>query len=339
MKIELKKILNIEKVKENFKRYSSSRILVIGDIILDHFIFGDVERISPEAPVPVIEVKKEYFTLGGAGNVTLNIKNMNGNVFLVSSIGKDGNGKILKELIEKEKIEYFLIERDIPTIIKTRVIARTQQIVRIDKEEIKNLNKKEIKNLKEIISEKVKEIESIVVSDYGKGFISKEIMYFLKKFNKRVIVDPKPEHFPFYKNVFCITPNKIEAHLGIGKIKIKNFNDIIRVGEEIIKKLKCENLLITLGKDGMVLYQNNKNIYHIPSVAKDVYDVTGAGDTVCGIFSLCLSVNNDVLISALISNFAAGIVVGKIGTATTNQKEFIDFFEKNYENFYIERIK
>lgn len=339
MKIELKKILDIEKIKENFKKYNSSKILVIGDIILDHFVFGEVERISPEAPVPIVEVKKEYFTLGGCGNVALNIKNMGGNVFLISSIGKDENGKILKDLIEKEKIENFLIERETPTIIKTRVIARTQQVARIDREKIENLNERESRKIKKIIIEKIREFECIVVSDYGKGFITKGLIGFLKKFDKKIIVDPKPKHFSFYKNVFCITPNLNEAITGIGKIHVEKFQDIVKAGLDIIKKLKCKNLIITLGKNGMLVYEDKKNIYHLPAVAKDVFDVTGAGDTVCSIFSLNLSISNDVVESAIISNFAAGIVVGKIGTATTDQKEFTDFFEKNYQNFYIEKIK
>lgn len=339
MRIKIDEILKIEEIEEHFKKFKESKILIIGDVILDHFIFGEVERISPEAPVPVVEVKREYYMIGGSGNVALNIKKMGGNVFLISSIGKDANGKILKKLLKNEKIDNFLIERNLPTILKTRIIARTQQLVRIDREKIMTLNKKEVDRIKRIISEKMEEFDCVVVSDYGKGFITGEIMDFLKKFDKKIIVDPKPDHFSFYKNVFCITPNQTEAHLGIGKIKVNDFKEILETGIEIVKKLNCKNLIITLGKNGMLVFLNGKKIYHIPSVAKDVYDVTGAGDTVCGIFSLCISVNGDVLKSAIISNFAAGIVVGKIGTATTDQKEFIDFFEKNCDNFYIEEIR
>ncbi|MGB9678359.1 MAG: bifunctional heptose 7-phosphate kinase/heptose 1-phosphate adenyltransferase, partial [Candidatus Ratteibacteria bacterium] len=280
MKIRLKEILDVEKIKKNLQKYNSSRILVIGDIILDHFIFGDVERISPEAPVPVIEVKKEFFKLGGCGNVALNIKNMGGIVFLLSSIGKDENGNILKDLIKSEKIENFLIEREIPTIIKTRVIARTQQVARIDREKIESLNAFEFELLKKVISDKVKNFDLIVVSDYGKGFITKKLLDFLKRFDKKIIVDPKPKHFAFYKNVFCITPNQNEAITGIGKINIEKFEDIVKTGIEIVKKINCKNLIITLGKNGMLVYENKKNIYHLPAVAKDVFDVTGAGDTV-----------------------------------------------------------
>ncbi len=338
MKVEIENILNLKRIKENFKKIKSKKILVIGDIILDNFIFGEVERISPEAPVPVVEVKNEKFMLGGAGNVSLNIKSMGGDVFIISSIGSDENGKILKKLLERENIDYFLIERDLPTIIKTRIIAKTQQLVRIDREKIEYLNRKEEKEVKNFISGMIDGFDCIIISDYGKGFITGELMFFLKKFNKKIIVDPKPNHFSFYKNVFCITPNQNEAITGIGKLNVKNFEELLKVGIEIIKKIKCENLIITLGKNGMLVYEN-KNIYHIPSVAKDVYDVTGAGDTVCGIFSLYFSVSKNILESAIVSNFAAGIVVGKLGTATTNQKEFIEFFEGNYKNIYIEKIK
>jgi rfaE bifunctional protein kinase chain/domain len=338
MEIALKKILNVDKIRRNFKKINSKKILVVGDIILDNFIFGEVERISPEAPVPVVEVKDEKFMLGGAGNVCLNIKNMGGDVFIISSIGKDENGNLLKRLLERENIKFFFIERKLPTIIKTRVIAKTQQIIRIDREKIEYLNREEERRTKIFISKIIDDFDCIVVSDYGKGFITEKIMNFLKSFKKKIIVDPKPNHFNFYKNVFCLTPNQSEAIAGVRKLSVKNFKEIVKVGIEIIKKLKCENLIITLGKNGMLIYEN-KNIYHIPSVAKEVYDVTGAGDTVCGIFSLYFSISGDLLESAIISNFAAGIVVGKLGTATTDQKEFIDFFEKNYRNILIEKIQ
>ncbi|MCS7181053.1 MAG: PfkB family carbohydrate kinase, partial [bacterium] len=302
------------KIKENFAKFSSKNILVVGDLILDHYILGEVERISPEAPVPVVEVKNEKFSLGGAGNTSLNIKHMGGDVFLITGIGKDKNGKILKKIIKKEKINSFLLERNLPTIIKTRVIVKNQQVLRIDKEKTEELKKFEEEKIKKVISKEIDKIECIVVSDYGKGFLTENIINFLKTLKKKIIVDPKPEHFKFYKNVFCITPNKNEASLGIGKIDVKGLNDIIKIGVEIINFLKCKNLIITLGKDGMLVFKNKFEIYHIPSIAKDVYDVTGAGDTVCGIFSLYLSVSNDILESAVVANFAAGIVVGKLGT-------------------------
>lgn len=339
MRFSLKKIVDVEKIKKNIENFPSKKILIIGDIILDHYIFGEVERISPEAPVPVVEVKNEKFLLGGSGNTSLNIKNMGGDVFLISAVGKDKNGKILEKLLRDENIDSFIFQRNIPTIIKTRVIAKNQQIVRIDWEKDEELEKKEEDKVKDIILKKIDEIEIIVISDYGKGLITEGIIEFLKKFKKRIIVDPKPEHFKFYKDIFCITPNKNEACLGIGKMKAKGLKDIIDTGIEIINLLKCKNLIITLGKDGMLIFKNKSEIYHIPSIAKDVYDVTGAGDTVCGIFSLYLSVSNDVLESAIVSNFAAGIVVGKIGTATTNKKEFVDFFSENYKNIFVEKIK
>jgi rfaE bifunctional protein kinase chain/domain len=339
MKFNLKEVINIEKIEKNFKKFHSKKIIVIGDIILDHYIFGDVERISPEAPVPVVEVKNEKYLLGGAGNISLNIKSMGGDVILISATGKDKNGKFLKNLLKKEKINSFILERDIPTIVKTRVIAKNQQILRIDRERIKKLNKKDEEKIKKIILKEIEKTEIIVVSDYGKGFITESIISFLKSSGKIIIVDPKPQHFHFYKKVFCLTPNKKEAYLGIGKTNVNDLKDIVKTGIEIIDFLKCKNLIITLGRDGMLVFENKKEIYHIPSVAKDVYDVTGAGDTVCGIFSLYFSVSKNILESAIISNCAAGIVVGKIGTATTNKKEFIEFFKKNYKNISIEKIK
>lgn len=337
--MDFKKVVDIDEIEEKLKKIPEKKVLVLGDLILDHYVFGEVERISPEAPVPIVEVKEEKYFLGGAGNVSLNIKRFGGNVFLISFRGEDANGKFLINLLKKEKIENFLIKREVPTIIKTRIIGKTQQIVRIDREKIEELKEKEKKTIMRFIIEKCKNFDIIIVSDYGKGFICKEIIETLKKLNIKIVVDPKPEHFKLYRNLFCLTPNKNEACLGSGKIKVKFLRELIEVGDIIIKKLKCENLIITLGKDGMLIFEDRKKIFHISSVAKEVFDVTGAGDTVCGIFSLYYTVSNSILESSIVSNIAGGIVVGKLGTATTSREELIEFLKKNYNNILIEKIR
>ncbi|MCD6407892.1 D-glycero-beta-D-manno-heptose-7-phosphate kinase [bacterium] len=333
-------MIDRKKLKEILKEIKRKKILVVGDLILDKFIWGDVSRISPEAPVPIVEVIKEDLSLGGAGNVSLNIKEFGADVFLISATGKDENGKILKKMLSERGIEYFLLERDTPTITKTRIIARTQQLVRIDREKREKLNFREAGMIKEIIKEKINKVDGVIISDYGKGMITegiiKELRKLKEKYGKITTIDPKVEHFSYYKKFTCLTPNRFEASEAVHK-KAENLTELIDTGIKIKNKLSPDYLIITIGKEGMIVFE--KNIYHIPSVAKEVYDVTGAGDTVIGILTLCLSAGADILVSSIISNIAAGIVVGKLGTATVKQDEVKKFFEKNLKYGYIEKIK
>jgi len=335
--------LNERKLKKIFQNFKRKKLLVIGDVILDKFIWGDVSRISPEAPVPVVEVEKENFASGGAGNVASNIKSLGSDVFLIGRIGNDLNGEVLKNLTRKAGVETFFIERDIPTITKTRVIGRSQQIVRIDREDRRKLTPEEMKKIKKKIDKIIDGVDGIIVSDYGKGIITMELISYLIKLKKEkgiiLCVDPKVEHFMYYKNVTCITPNKKEAAEGMKENIPSSEKELLKLGRKIKRNLNCENLIITLGKDGIILFNKENRIFHIPSVAKDVYDVTGAGDTVVASFTLSYSETKDEIISSIIANFAAGIVVGKLGTATVNSEELEEFFEKNLNSEYIEIIK
>ena len=338
----LKDILSFEEVKRIIKKFEKVKIGVIGDVMLDKYIWGQVKRISPEAPVPVVEILKEDYSLGGAGNVAKNIKSLGGNVVLCGCKGNDENGKILSELLEKWEIENYLFERDsYPTITKTRIIAKTQQLLRVDRE--RRLPFSDIQDVKRLIKEKFFSCDGFIISDYGKGFITGEIIKFLQKFaekNKKIIVvDPKVEHFLFYKKVTCLTPNKYEASAGMYSKEVNSIGETIELGKKIIKKLKCENLMITLGKDGMVVFEKSGNGYHIPAVAKEVYDVTGAGDTVVSSLTLSLATGIDILSASIISNFAAGVVVGKLGTASLTREELKDIFKKNYKSQFIEIFK
>jgi len=342
-KKKISDFVNEEKLKKILENFKEKKLLVIGDVILDKFLLGEVSRISPEAPVPVVEVKKESFASGGAGNVAFNIKSLGGNVVLIGGIGKDLNGEVLKNLNKKAGIETFFIERDIPTITKTRVIGRNQQIVRIDREERKNLTAKEMGKIKKKVEEIVDGIDGIIVSDYGKGIITKGLISYLIELKREkgiiLCVDPKIEHFMYYKNVTCLTPNKKEAAEGIKESIPSSEKELLNLGKKIKRTLDCENLIITLGKDGMILFNKENRIFHIPSVAKDVYDVTGAGDTVVASFTLSYSETKDEVISSIIANFAAAIVISKLGTATISPYELEKFFEKNLNVEYIENIK
>ncbi|MCX8082795.1 MAG: D-glycero-beta-D-manno-heptose-7-phosphate kinase [bacterium] len=338
-KIALRKVIDKDRFNEIIGRYEKTKVLVTGDLILDRFIYGNVSRISPEAPVPVVLVQREEQMLGGAGNVALNIKTLNGIPFLIASIGRDSNGKVLKDILEKNGIDVFLIERDTPTTTKTRVIARTQQVVRIDREEIKKLMDEDILKIKKVIDEWGKNSSGVIISDYSKGFITKKLigafLNYTKKYNKVLTVDPKVEHFPYYKNVTCITPNKAEASEFLHTKEPEGMEGIKKIGESIKKRLGCEHLLITLGKDGMMLFEKGRKIIHIPTVAKEVFDVTGAGDTVIAVFTLSLSAGASVVESAIISNIAAGITVAKLGTASTSQKELREIFREVLEKEYV----
>ncbi|MCM8830148.1 MAG: bifunctional ADP-heptose synthase [Candidatus Omnitrophica bacterium] len=341
-KVALKKIIDKKRFDEITGRYSKTRVIIAGDLILDRFVYGSVSRISPEAPVPVLLVQKEDVMLGGAGNVAFNIKTLGGNPFLIAAIGSDSDGKILKNILEDQSIDSFLIERDIPTTTKTRIIARTQQVVRIDREEIKKLKDGDIVEVKRVLDDIYKNYHGVIISDYSKGFITKKLisifLTYKKKYGKVLTVDPKVEHFPYYKNVTCITPNRAEASEVMHIKEPESLDDIRKLGIRIKRRIGCEHLLITLGKDGMMLFENYDKVIHIPTVAKEVFDVTGAGDTVIAVFTLSLSAGASVIESAIISNIAAGITVAKLGTASTNQNELKETFREVLEKEFVNII-
>ncbi len=338
-KVTLKKVLSLKRFNEITGKYSRASILVAGDVILDRFVYGSVSRISPEAPVPVVLVHREECLLGGAGNVALNLKTLGAHPFLLAAVGRDSNGTLVRELLKKNGIDSYLIERDTTTTTKTRVIARTQQVVRIDSEVINRLNTAELQKIKIFLREKTESFNGIIISDYNKGFITKQLISLLfkdsRKHGNMLMVDPKVEHFPYYKKVTCITPNKTEASLFMHSKEPEEISGVEKLGRRIQNRLRCENLLITLGKDGMLLLEKTGRAIHIPTAAREVFDVTGAGDTVIGVFTLSLSVGASALESAVIANLAAGITVAKLGTATASLKELRDAFKKAGSTLYI----
>ncbi|MDR2251556.1 MAG: D-glycero-beta-D-manno-heptose-7-phosphate kinase [Endomicrobium sp.] len=313
-------------------------VLVVGDTMVDKFIWGKVVRISPEAPVPVVEVTKETEVLGGAANVANNITALGGKAFIVSAIGEDIAGKTLIEMLSEKNInyDYLVYSSHRPTIIKTRIIAASQQVVRVDKEAKGVFERSsELKIIKNI-EESIPKAKAVIISDYGKGVVSpavlKKIIALAKKYKIPVTVDPKIDHFKKYKKITTMTPNEKEAMEGMGLKNIKTDEDIAILGKKILKTLGSNSVLITRGEKGMTLIEPNNKITNIPTRAKEVYDVTGAGDTVISTMTLALAAKADLLSAAEIANFAAGIVVGKLGTATTNPQELEevvkDFYKK-----------
>lgn len=313
--IKRRKNLFLDKIQ----KFVNKRVLVVGDIMLDEYLWGGVERISPEAPVPVVSVEKETKMPGGATNVVNNLLGLKAKVYITGVIGNDDSGKYLKRYFNKNiaDLNGLIIEPARPTTLKTRIIAHNQQVVRVDKESIDPIKSKTVRDIIKYVKKVIKQIDGIVISDYGKGVIVpdliKEIISLANKNDKVIAVDPKIEHFFQYRNVTLITPNHFEAEKALN-IKIKTQDDVFKAGREIMKKLNLSSLFITQSKDGMTVFQKNKNPIHSPTHAKKVYDVTGAGDTVISTAVMALVASCTYEEAAALANYAAGIVVGEVGT-------------------------
>ena len=325
---------NIDKsyLNKGIDNFGKSMILVIGDIMLDKFIWGNVSRISPEAPVPVVEVEHETVMLGGATNVVNNLVSLGGSVMMCGVVGNDPTGKEIISRLDELNVDTggIAIEVDRPTSVKTRIIAHDQQVVRYDREKTISLKPKTIKDILDFINEKKGNLSALIVSDYGKGVISRQLMDGLKSIisdcDFPVTVDPNVKNFSLYKDVTVITPNHNQAG-EIAGIEIINEEDLKKVGKKLLNNKKCKALLITRGKDGMTLFEQEGRVTHIKSIARKVYDVTGAGDTVIATLTLGIAGGLDLKSAAYLSNLSGGIVVGEIGTSTVkidNLKELIN---------------
>ncbi len=305
------------RAQELLSLFPKTKILVVGDLILDKYLWGEVERISPEAPVPVVDVKKETVNLGGACNVAWNISALDGNVFIAGVIGKDENGRILEFLLKEKKINPLLVkDPSRPTTEKTRVIAVSQQLMRIDRENRSSLDLEVEEELIREIDSVIDDIDVIIVSDYGKGVVTERVMDYLKGYGKPVFVDPKPSNVSLYERITIMTPNKKEAYELSG---LSRDTDVEDVGRFLMEKLKMNQILITLGAEGMALFEGNR-VTRIPAKARKVFDVTGAGDTVISVLALARATGGTWVESASLANYAAGYVVGEIGTAVVNRE-------------------
>ena len=328
-----------------FSKFSRKSILVVGDVILDKYIRGCVSRISPEAPVPIVLETESFYTPGGAANVAHNLHSLGAKVTLIGRIGNDAEGQILLKQFKKNGLSTrgIFIDRKLPTICKTRVIAQRQQVIRIDREKIGSAGSKDVINrICKFIGKNISDFDAVIVSDYGKGLITPELVECVRtsalEKNKIIIVDPKVEHFGYYRNVTAITPNLNEAENAIRNIKItsksdeklnihsdrlQSDKDIDTAGSELLRYLKLDVLLITLGERGMRLFEKGKKPVSITTKAREVYDVSGAGDAVISAFTLSLAAGATKRQSAEIANFAGGIVVGKMGAAPVTKKELM----------------
>ena len=319
-------------LRQYIQRFPQASVLVVGDLILDHYVMGRVSRISPEAPVPVVHVESESLRLGGAANVFNNILALGAKADLCGVIGADESGRLLmKELGNKRSGRGgVVIDHDRPTTRKSRVIAHNQQIVRYDVEGRHELKGVLQRRILRYVESRLRELSCLVISDYAKGVITASLMADITRLATLrqipVVVDPKVEHFGFYKGVTVVTPNHLEATQAAG---LHGDHDQImdEAGATIRQRLGCHAVLITRGEKGMSLYEGEGASWHLPTQARQVYDVTGAGDTVIGTLALALSTGASIKEGAILANHAAGIVVGMVGTATVTPQQLSEALE------------
>jgi rfaE bifunctional protein kinase chain/domain len=307
------------------RRFGKARLLVVGDLMLDQFIWGRVDRISPEAPVPVVLVTRESFHLGGAANVVHNISSLGGQATACGIIGRDSSGQhVLNELQEiGAATAGVTVSSGTVTVRKTRVIAHSQQVVRYDRESPEHASSA-VRRLERFLREHVWDYDAVVVSDYGKGVVTANLLGVLDAARKRrpfrLIVDPKKPNFPHYRGLTLATPNVSEAAEAAG-IDIRDDASLRAAGNHLLERWDAEALLITRGEHGLTLFARGGLVRHFPTAARQVFDVTGAGDTVVAACALALASGASLDEAALLANHAAGVVIGKLGTATLSATE------------------
>ena len=320
--------LSAVRVRQALARFPQARVLVVGDLILDEFIWGQVSRISPEAPVPVVEVSSESCMPGGAANVAHNVRALGGQVFAAGVVGRDRAGQTLLEELQRRKIhvEGILMDADRPTTIKTRVIAHHQQVVRVDKETHAPIDKRLGAALLSTVRAQIPLVDAVIIEDYGKGVVTRrlleEVIPLARRHRKAILVDPKEEHLDLYRGVTAITPNRHEAGNAVGRV-LKDEASVDAAARELLRRLRSDAVLMTLGEDGMLLLERGGRRTRVPTVAQEVFDVAGAGDTVIATFALALAAQMSMPDAAVLANYAAGIVVGKVGTAVATADEVL----------------
>jgi D-beta-D-heptose 7-phosphate kinase/D-beta-D-heptose 1-phosphate adenosyltransferase len=310
-------------VRTLFERASSLRIMVVGDVMIDEWIWGTVARISPEAPVPVVAVVDHSFTLGGAGNVANNLRALNAPVAFVGAVGDDAFAVQVRDLLRAEQVDdsgvFTIFDR--PTTRKTRIVAHSQQVVRADWESTATLSDADRHRLAEFVRERAPQCHAVILSDYAKGLLCREIVEAASRC-ALVLADPKPQNIALYHGITCVAPNAAEAATMTG-IPIHEEADLERAGLRLIEMLGCRYAIITRGEHGMALYGRAGERLQIPSVARTVYDVSGAGDTVTAVLALALAGGAPIEQAMQLANFAAGVVVEKLGTATASPEEIL----------------
>ncbi len=311
---------------QHLVRFPRCRVLVLGDVMLDEYMWGSVSRISPEAPVPVVAVQSESVKIGGAGNVASNVAALGGHASLIGLVGNDTAAERLSHELEAAgvKSDGLIQDASRPTTIKSRVVAASQHVVRFDRESDAPVSRAVRGRVMEAIRQRLPEADVLLISDYAKGLITpalvREVLALAAEYRRLVAVDPKVQNLPLFKGVTVVTPNHHEA-AAAARLPVRSEADLLRVGQVLLRRLKARAVLITRGEQGMSLFEAGQPVVHIPTVAREVYDVTGAGDTVMGALSLALATGASMGDAAVMANYAAGVVVGKRGTATVSRAE------------------
>lgn len=318
--------MTVQRIEELLANIKNKRIAVVGDVMIDRYIWGNVHRISPEAPVPVVEVESESSRLGGAANVAHNITSLGGQSLLIGVVGNDISGKDFCAILEDQRTSAagIVVDPSRPTTVKTRVIAHQQHVVRIDSEEKKDVDASIQQKIMEVLEKNITSIDGIVIEDYNKGVVTKELILrvisLANKHSKIITIDPKFNHFFEYRNVTVFKPNKKETEEALGA-KLKTEEDVLSAGKTLLEKLNAENILLTRSEKGMSLFERNGRITHIPTHARNVADVSGAGDTVIATLTAVLTAGGTVGEASVLANIAGGIVCGEVGIIPIDPKE------------------
>jgi len=314
-----------QRLDEIFQNFNNKKIFVIGDLMLDVYIWGKVGRISPEAPVPIVEVEEESYRFGGAANVGMNIKSLGGIPILVGVIGYDREGTVIDALIKENNIERdgVFYDEDRPTTVKTRIIAHNQHVVRIDKEDRSEISSDLENKILQFIQQRKNEIDGIILQDYNKGVLTKslikQVIDFASQNNILITVDPKFDNFFEYRNVTVFKPNRKETEDALG-FKLDSEERVLEAGQQLKEKLNPEYLLLTRGEKGMTLFSKNGDVHTIPTRARKVADVSGAGDTVIATITMALAAGAEIEEAATIANRAAGLVCEEVGVVPVNRE-------------------
>ncbi len=316
------------------QKMRESRVVVVGDIMLDRYLIGDTERLSPEAPVPVVSVRERHAALGGAANVAANVAALGGRCLLVGTVGDDVDGATIRQELAVARLEdrFVLTVAGRPTTSKTRIIARSQQIVRIDDEVETLLDGSDLERLVRVVREALADADALLLEDYNKGALPPALIAAAMEIARRrgipIVVDPKFRQFFEYAGATIFKPNRRELESALGAaVDLQNGNAL----PEVLARLKVDNLLVTLGAEGMVLVMKDGSTTHIPSIARDIYDVSGAGDTVTAWMGTALAAGASVREAAQLANYAAGVEVGKTGVATVSLEEVLAVHEERYD--------
>ncbi len=332
--------MKLERVEHLLHEFSRKRVLVIGDLMLDEFVWGRVSRISPEAPVPVVEVIRESYYPGGAANVARNVREFTPSVFVMGLVGADTHAQRLRELLAENGIglEGLQSDESFQTIVKTRIIARHQQVVRVDRERPQPLSDKAQARFVAKVRELLPQLDAVIFEDYGKGLLQQNfvdnVTELARGAGKLVTADPNTRNPLVWRGITAVKPNRSEAFAAANRPRSEPEPDPLRdrqlllVGAELLRTWKPDHLLVTLGEQGMILFDQRNPPFHVPSRAREVYDLSGAGDTAIALFTLALASGASAIEAAEISNHASSVVVGKLGTATLTPDELLESFHQ-----------